>query len=310
MLYLWKNPVFPKLLLHPEGETNIKTIYFLIVNYYSTELIKKLINSIKLASHLFQKIIIINNSTDDESIYQLQNNTIIIINSETNLGYGKACNLGLNWIYCQNSQAIIWLINPDAYLLTDSLEKAHHFLGKNPEISILGTMVYEPTGKIWFGGGNFLPETGKIIANEFLSNTETLTTDWVTGCSMLINLKNFQKCPQFDEDYFLYYEDFDFCRRYKKKGHKIAIAQTISVIHEPSSITSKKPELKLEYSIYSYLLSLEKHTNKSVLIYRLIRITIVALLYLPINYRIASIKLKAINKFIKNNCRLGRTTSQ
>lgn len=188
------------------------------------------------------------------------------------------------------------------------MEKAHYFLGKNPEISILGTMVYEPTGKIWFGGGNFIPETGKIIANEFLSNTETLTTDWVTGCSMLINLKNFQKCPKFDEDYFLYYEDFDFCRRYKKKGYKVAITQTISVIHKPSSITSKKPELKLEHSIYSYLLSLEKHTNKSVLIYRLLRITIVALLYLPINYRIASIKLKAINKFIKNNCRLGRTT--
>ncbi|MEM1171384.1 MAG: hypothetical protein AAGJ08_20460 [Cyanobacteria bacterium P01_H01_bin.35] len=118
---------------------------------------------------------------------------------------------------------------------------------------------------------------------------------------MLINLKKFKKCPQFDDDYFLYYEDFDFCRRYVKQGHKIAIAQTISVVHQPSSIANKNPELKLEYSIYSYLLSLEKHTNKSVLIYRLIRIIIVALFYLPINYKIGSIKLQAISKFIKHN---------
>ncbi|MGD1713024.1 glycosyltransferase family 2 protein [Dapis sp. BLCC M172] len=124
---------------------------------------------------------------------------------------------------------------------------------------------------------------------------------------MLINLKNFEKCPQFDEDYFLYYEDFDFCRRYIKQGHKIAITKTISVIHQPSSITNKKPELKLEYSIYSYLLSLEKHTNKLVLIYRLLRITIGALFYLPINYKIAGAKLKAIGKFIRYNRRLGRT---
>ncbi|MGD1808010.1 glycosyltransferase family 2 protein [Dapis sp. BLCC M126] len=268
---------------------------------------KKLINSIQLTSHLFQKIIIINNSNDDESIERLQNNTTIIINSGTNLGYGKACNLGLNWIYTQNSQAIVWLINPDAYLLPYSLEKAHHFLAKNPEFSILGTTIYEPTGKIWFGGGKFIPETGKIIPNEFLLDTETSTTDWVTGCSMLINFKNFKNCPEFDEDYFLYYEDFDFCRRYVKQGHKIAITQTISVIHKPSSITNKNPELKLEYSIYSYLLSLEKHTNKPVLIYRLLRITIVALFYLPINYKIASIKLKAIGKFIRHNRRLGRT---
>ncbi|NEP38448.1 MAG: glycosyltransferase family 2 protein [Okeania sp. SIO2G4] len=282
-------------------------MYFLTVNYYSTQLIQKLINSITLTTQLFQQIIIINNSTDDHSIYQLQNNTTIIIDSETNLGYGKACNLGLNWIYDQNPQAIIWLINPDAYLFPDSLEKAHHFLAKNPEFSILGTTVYEPTGKIWFGGGKFIPETGKIIANEFISNTETSTTDWVTGCSMLINFKNFKNCPEFDKDYFLYYEDFDFCRRYVKQGHKIAITQKISVIHQPSSITNKNPELKLEHSIYSYLLSLEKHTNKLVLIYRLLRITIAALVKLPINYQIARVKIKAIRKFIRYNCMLGRT---
>lgn len=113
---------------------------------------------------------------------------------------------------------------------------------------------------------------------------------------MLINFKNFKSCPEFDQDYFLYYEDFDFCRRYAKQGHKIAITQQITVVHQPSSITNKNPDLKLQHSIYSYLLSLEKHTNKSVLIYRLIRITIVALLSLAINYKIASIKLKAVWK--------------
>ncbi|MGK7922230.1 MAG: glycosyltransferase family 2 protein [Trichodesmium sp.] len=268
---------------------------------------KKLINSIKLTSHLFPKIIVINNSTDDDSIDELQNKTTIIIKSENNLGYGKACNLGLNWIYNQNPQAIVWLINPDAYLLPDSLENAHHFLTKNLDFSILGTTVYEPTGKIWFGGGKFIPETGKIVANEFLSNTETSITDWVTGCSMLINLNNFEKCPQFDEDYFLYYEDFDFCRRYAKQGYKIALTKKISVVHQPSSLTNKNPELKLYHSIYSYLLSLEKHTNKLVLIYRLLRITIAALVKLPINYQIARVKIKAIIKFITDNCRLGRT---
>lgn len=284
------------------GETNINTdyIYFLTVNYYSTQLIQKLINSIKLTRHLFNQIVIINNSTDDNSIYELQNDTTIIINSETNLGYGKACNLGLTWIYRQNSQAIIWLINPDAYLLPDSLEKAQYFLVKHPEISILGTTVYEPTGKVWFGGGTFIPETGKIISNEFLLDTKNLNTDWVTGCSMLINFKHFKKCPIFDEDYFLYYEDFDFCRRYLQQGHKIAITHKISVVHQPSSITNKNPGLKLEHSIYSYLLSLEKHTSRLILIYRLIRITIVALISIPINHKIARVKIKAVGKFIRH----------
>ncbi len=114
---------------------------------------------------------------------------------------------------------------------------------------------------------------------------------------MLINLKTFHNPPKFDEDYFLYYEDFDFCRRYAKQGHKIAINQQIKVVHQPSSITNKNPELKLHHSLYSYLLSLEKHTNKLVLIYRLIRITTVALLSVSVNYKIAIIKLKVILQY-------------
>lgn len=133
-----------------------------------------------------------------------------------------------------------------------------------------------------------------------MSDTEISTTDWVTGCSILINFKNFKSCPEFDQDYFLYYEDFDFCRRYAKQGHKIAITQKISVVHKPSSITNKNPDLKLEHSIYSYLLSLEKHTSRLVLIYRLIRITITALISLPINHKIGGIKLKAIWKYSQN----------
>lgn len=84
------------------------------------------------------------------------------------------------------------------------------------EIFILGIIVYEFIGKVWFGGGNFIFEIGKIIVNNFFYKIEILIIDWVIGCSMLINMNNFEKCFEFDEDYFLYYEDFDFCRCYKK----------------------------------------------------------------------------------------------
>ena len=273
-------------------------IYFLTVNYYSTPLVEKLIASILLNQEESYQVIIVNNSPDDDSIHRIKTDSILILESGENLGFGKACNLGLNWIYSQNPQALIWLINPDAYLLENSLSRASLFFENHPEVSILGTTVYEPTGKVWFGGGEFIPENGTIIAQDFLSveleSKPYIKTNWVTGCSFIINLKKFTSCPLFDEDYFLYYEDFDFCRRYAQEGHIIGLTKQISAIHKPSSITGTIPDEKIKHSTYSYLLTLEKHTNKWVLLYRLSRIAASALISLPSHTKISINELKGV----------------
>ena len=109
----------------------------------------------------------------------------MILDAGENLGFGKGCNLGMQWVYDRNPQAIIWLINPDTLMLTNSLEKVPDFFTHHPEVSILGTMVYEPTGDIWFGGGKFHQKTGSIIItdNLFLHNPTAayVLCDWVTG---------------------------------------------------------------------------------------------------------------------------------
>lgn len=272
-------------------------LYLLTINYYSTSYLETLIASIAFNQNLVEALIIVNNSPDDVSIYRLKSDWVVILESGENLGFGKACNLGLNWIGDRSLNSIVWLINPDAYFLADSLPQAAQFFTKNPDISILGTTVLEPSGKLWFGGGIFNAKNGIIKAKEFLTEEEwereLLPTNWVSGCSMLINLQNFYSLPEFDGDYFLYYEDFDFCRRYLKAGYQIAFTPQICVVHKPSSLTSKNPDLQVQQGIYSYLLSLEKHTTKSVLCYRLFRITLVSLTFLSLN------KLKAVVKYYR-----------
>lgn len=90
-------------------------IYFLTVNYYSTHLIAKLIGSLPNHKNLDFKVVIINNSPNDDSIDNLKDDYVIILNAVKNLGFGNACNLGLEFIYTEDSQAIVWIINPDAY---------------------------------------------------------------------------------------------------------------------------------------------------------------------------------------------------
>ncbi|MEH2198979.1 glycosyltransferase [Nostoc sp.] len=239
-------------------------IYFLIVNYYSTNLVLELINSIEKTYYVDYKVIIINNSPDDDSISNLKTESVSILDAETNLGFGCACNLGLKWIYTQDTKAYVWIINPDAYLKENTLDKVKPFFESHPKISILGTLIYTPMGEIWFAGGSFFPKTGEIITKKRLINIDEdyINCDWVSGCSLIVNLNNFTECPHFDPAYFLYYEDVDFCLRYANQGHIVAISNNFSVLHQPSSITNRNVFKKIRNSTYSYLLTIDKYTNK------------------------------------------------
>ncbi|MEL7242335.1 MAG: glycosyltransferase family 2 protein [Cyanobacteria bacterium J06643_5] len=264
-------------------------IYFLTVNYYSKELIAKLIRSLPVDENVECKTLIVNNSPDDYSIRELKSKSVQVLDAGYNMGFGRACNYGMKWIYSHDSQAVVWLINPDAYLSNNSLEKVNLFFQLYPEISILGTIIHTPKDEIWFAGGSFIPKTGTIKTQDLLTNTESpyIVCDWVSGCSLIVNLRNFYDCPQFDDAYFLYYEDFDFCRRYASQGYLIAVTKDFGVLHQPSSITNRHASQKIRHSTYSYLLTLERYTNEFILITRLVRLFVYALILIFIRPKIA-----------------------
>jgi N-acetylglucosaminyl-diphospho-decaprenol L-rhamnosyltransferase len=259
-------------------------IYLITVNYDSADWIAQLIESIRSDSSTDYTLIIINNSAQDSVIHSFMAEDVLLLEVGRNVGFGAACNLGLEWVYQQFKTAIVWLINPDAQLLTGSLKAASQVFTHYPEAAIVGTIVQEPNGKLWFGGGRFNSKTGAIFVDNLFadSGSDYLACDWVTGCSLLLNLAQFPACPQFDPAYFLYYEDFDFCRRYAKLGHSVGITRKIQVIHSPSSIADRNPAFKLKCSTVSYLLTLERHTSRFILLLRLLRLALYSLVLLPI----------------------------
>ena len=282
-------------------------LYFVIVNYHSTELIVRLLQSIEtvaIADASNYCVIVVNNSPEDASIHHLASECFIVLESGANVGFGRACNLGIDWVYARHPEAIIWLLNPDTRLTTGALAQARNLLSNHSNLSILGTVVREPDGKVWFGGGEFVPETGQIVALETLpealqpdSQTAYLPAKWVTGCSLLLNLRCFPSAPHFDPDYFLYYEDFDFCLRYARQGHTIGLTGKISPIHYPSSIAGRNAHLRLQHSLYSYLLALEKHASQQVLLTRLARMTVSAAIALPVRPQHSFSKLKGLSHY-------------
>ena len=256
-------------------------LYFLTVNYNSSSLVARLIESLPKNSDDKYRLVIVNNSPEDKNIFELDKR-IKIIAAEQNLGFGRACNLGLEWIYRQNSQAIVWLINPDAYFNSDTVETEISptswvlaFFQNHPQISILGTTVYNSESQITAAGGAFTPGTAALAVVDSLPEIKQdyFKTDWVSGCSLLINLAKFDRCPHFDPRYFLYYEDLDFCLRYGQQGHQIAITPLLKVFHDTSSISDRNLLQKYRHITKSYLIHIEKYGSLSTFIWTNIRLS-------------------------------------
>ena len=246
-------------------------LYFLSVNYHSTELLRHLLRSVAALSFpLPYQFIVVNNSPNDTSVYALQQEFehITILPATGNLGFGGGCNLGLAYAYQRNPRAWVWLINPDAVLVAGAIAYIHTCFKRRPMLSILGTRIRASERDIWFAQGRFNRWTGslkhRLPADQTISHSteqpvDVLASRWVSGCSMIFNLQRFDHCPEFDLNFFLDYEDAEICERYHRQGHEIGVTQAVLVNHAVSAITNRNRRAKFRHATFSKLYFLYKH---------------------------------------------------
>lgn len=280
-------------------------IYLLIVNYYSTNLIAGLLTSIPPGIDSQLRVIIVNNSPEDRAIGPLvaARKDLTLIAAETNLGFGAGCNLGIKYVYQANPQALIWLLNPDTTIEPDAVAYIMECFQQNLDLAILGTKIRDAQGNIWFSKGKFNPWIGSLPhQSQNMDNgggrVKIIPCRWVSGCSMILNLARFDRCPKFDPHYFLYYEDNDFCERYYQRGYQIAITQDVLVTHLVSATTHKDKMAKFRHATYSKLYFLKQHGTVFALWLNLVYLLTKALLLFPRDRAEALGRWQGLQKFI------------
>ncbi len=236
-------------------------ISFLIVNYKSEELLKASLKSIfnKIVSVDFE-IIIINN--DEKSLFlddfatkvfclekinlkdckkkrDFVSKKIIVIENNKNVGFGKANNLGV----LVSRGDVLCFLNPDTEIRSENIENLLDKFDLDEEIGIIGPRILEKNkyGKLsvqaWSAGKELrLLEVlkGKIGISESEKkwNSQKMTeVDWVTGACLFIRKRLFLQLGGFDEEFFLYYEDLDLCKRAREIKKKIIFYPDFEIIH-------------------------------------------------------------------------------
>ena len=235
-------------------------ISFIIVNYNSTKELQNCLNDLSQIDNASKcEIIIVNNDTKKLSIPKYNFKKQIIHEVNKNIGYGRANNIGLKYV----THDFICFLNPDTHSFCQNLLSITNHL-KNKETIIMPQICTESGNpQPWSVGSNI--SLLKLFGNNiglykkpWLSN-QKISVDWVSGAALFTSTKLMQKLDGFDEDYFLYFEDVDLCKRALKKGTKIYYLPQLSITHTggASSKEATKKQKKCYYK--SQDLFFQKH---------------------------------------------------
>lgn len=236
----------------------------IIVSYNTRDLTISCIRSILDSdmSGLNYEIIVVDNASSDDSQKEIKKHflEIKLIESEVNLGYSKANNIGIK----EAKGDFILLLNPDTVVEKDTIKTCFKYIKRNSNIGALGCKVVLPDGRLdkackrsyptpvnsffYFSKIDRLFPSSKLIGAynlTYLPEDEVNDVECLVGAFMMIRKNVLNQVGLFDEDYFLYGEDIDLCYRMNKTGWRLVYYPVVQITHykSASGLASKNKEV-------------------------------------------------------------------
>jgi GT2 family glycosyltransferase len=237
-------------------------ISVIIVNYNGLKYLKECFDSLydKLQNTSFEIIVIDNNSSDGSCSF-IKNHypKVVLIESKENLGFAKGNNEAVK--IAQGDYLL--LINNDTIVMDDLLPVLT-ILKSDIKIGVVGIKMLNANKKYIPSAGTFpnifnmfLMKKLLEINSEFKSGNflkKKYEVDWLGGAFLMLTKAIYQEINGFNEDYFMYVEDVDFCKKIADKEYKRIYIPDYSYVHFVGFNSKKNPMLVKGYNIY-----LKKH---------------------------------------------------
>lgn len=236
--------------------THLQDVTLVIVNYNSAAVIEKCLEPLKGVTN----VVIVDNASNDDSlerVRRLRPDSDIILN-DTNLGYGCAVNQG----FARVGTPYALLINPDAVLTPESVNKLIATAQAFPNTGIVAPLLYSPKRGLELELKGPAEKTQSRTDNEPVGD---FCSWFATGAVWLCDMAAWRDVGGFDENIFLYCEDLDLCRRLTDKGYTIVHCPEARGEHLVSQATrpSRRIRWRKEWNIvWSHLYVMGKYEGR------------------------------------------------
>ena len=221
----------------------------IIITHHNTpELLNLCIKSIKdTVKNLQYEIIVVDGESKNRSREFIKDKypDIKLISFEKNVGYSRIVNAGIREVVGDN----ILILNADIIVLDDAVMEMMKFLDEHKKVGIVGPQLLDFTNKIQascfmnpsfkaiIARRTFLEKTrwGKNILDKFTINdwdkNSSRKVDWVQGSAMMVRREAIDKVGLWDERFFMYFEDADWCRRFWQSGYEVVYLPSAKMFH-------------------------------------------------------------------------------
>lgn len=227
-------------------------ISVLIVSYNTRDYLLACLESLQRISDEAQfEIIVYDNASTDGSAdhVQTQYPEVRLLQSDRNLGFAA----GVNRAARDARGKYLFILNPDTLVPRNTIRRILRFFEAHPVAAVLGAGLYSPDGSVqpsvfrhptlirefW----NLLPELKSLlqihrIGQKFTySGMRPVRVSSIGGAAFAVRADTFHRVGGLDEEYFLYHEEADFCRRLGALGCEIWTLPEAQVIHYNAAAT-------------------------------------------------------------------------
>jgi GT2 family glycosyltransferase len=211
------------------------------------ECLRSLFESLQSTPHLTYQIIVVDSASSDGSpqMVRAEFPQVCLIASEENLGYAGGNNTGA----ATASGRYIFLLNPDTVVAPGSLDKMMAYMDSHPAVGAVGPQLRWPGGSIQSSRRRF-PTLGSLFWESTLlgqwfphnrcarryhfedqSPDHTQPVDWLVGAALFLRREAWLQVGPLDENFFMYFEETDWCRRAVSAGWEIHYLPEAIVTH-------------------------------------------------------------------------------
>lgn len=218
------------------------TVSIVIVNFNGETYQNDCIHSLYEMDYKDFEIIVVDNASTDNSVACLKSEfpQVKVIENHINTGVVGGNNIGIRYSISSGSEYTLLLNNDivvSRQLLSELISRASEKTVVVPKI-----YYYEPSDLLWYAGGEFRWQKGDVRHTGMLEKDKGQydkegITPYASTCCMLVHNTVFHNVGIMDENYFMYYDDADFCVRLQKSGISIRYVPSAVMWHKVSSST-------------------------------------------------------------------------
>jgi len=250
-----------------------------IVNYQSYEELHRCLTSIERACGSAAVVVVDHESRKDEADRLFQRfPEVELLRVAGNEGFAAGVNKGVR----ATSSLFILLLNPDCVVEPEAICRLTDWLERHPDVAVAGPRIRNADGTVQASARRFPDFTTAIAGRSSWltrvlpgnpmsrrnlpardqADTTPVDVDWVSGACLCVRRDAFEAAGGLDEEFFLYWEDADFCRRLKHAGWRTVYVPMAGAVHVGGRSSRHAADASLEAFHRSAFRLYRKHAGR------------------------------------------------